>query len=181
MIVFDPIMRPRLKHRGEEVKAVRNKYQRPSLRDIGNKWKITYWDYTSGEAKHKSKVWAKSKVPSQRQAQRLADRFMDEVNEANNAPRLESPHEDATESHNPSVEPAPGGRCTLSDLKKKCMELSWPLLKKSTRVNYEFFFTSYLLPAFGDRDIAEVSTMELQGYFNSLLGKLSPYSSESYR
>ena len=55
MIVFDATMRPRLKHRGK-VKAVRDKHQRPKVRDAGKKWKVTYWDYSSGEAKHRSKV-----------------------------------------------------------------------------------------------------------------------------
>ncbi|WP_109488934.1 tyrosine-type recombinase/integrase [Occallatibacter savannae] len=56
------------------------------------------------------------------------------------------------------------------------MELSWPLLKKSTQGNYEFFFSSYLLPRFGDCRIQDLSTMELQVFFNSLIGKISPYT-----
>lgn len=56
------------------------------------------------------------------------------------------------------------------------MELSWPLLKKSTRTNYGFFFLSYLIPQFGDRKIVDLSMMEFQAFINSLLGKLSPYT-----
>lgn len=173
MMAFDPIMRPRLRHRGEEFKAVREKHQRPKVRDERTKWKLTYRDYSSGQPRRKSKVWMKSKVQTQREAQRLADKFMEEVNEANNAV--------GTEFHGKSsmgTTPAELNHetCTLSDLEKRGMELSWPLLKKSTRINYEFFFKSYLNRAFGDRRIADVTTMELQVFFNSVLGKLSPYT-----
>ena len=111
MIVFDPTMRPRLKHRGK-VKAVRDKHQRPKVRDVGRKWKVTYWDYSSGEPKHRSKVWAKSLVHSQREAQRLADAFIDEVNAKNNDPRLYSSDEQ-----------------TLAGLVQKLKDLTWPHLR----------------------------------------------------
>lgn len=177
MIVFDPIMRPRLKHRGEEVKAVREKHQRPKVRDVGNKWKLSYRDYSSGSPQRRSKVWAKSVVQSQRQAQRLADTFMEEVNQRNNSLPDGQPTPAATPPVNPvPVEKVQGTEITLSQLKDRCMELSWPLLKKSTLANYEFFFSSYLIPQFGDRQINGLSVMELQGFFNSLLGKLSPYT-----
>lgn len=68
--------RPRLKHRGK-ANAVRDKHQRPKVRDVGSKWKVTYRDYSSGEAKHRSKVWSKSVARTQREAQRLADAFID--------------------------------------------------------------------------------------------------------
>jgi len=174
VIVFDPIMGARLKHRGEEVKAVREKHQRPKVRDEGNKWKLDYRDYSSGVPKRRSKVWPKSKVRSQREAQRLADIFIEEVNDKNNAQ-----HTALTAPDMPAVNGTEAGNAetpTLSRLKDKCVQLSWPLLKKSTQANYEFFFSSYLIPQFGDRKIDELSTMELQAYFNSLLGKISPYT-----
>ena len=62
-----------------------------------------YWDYSSGEPKHRSKVWAKSVVRTQREAQRLADDFMKEVNSKNNDPRLHSPDDN-----------------TVAGLEKKC-------------------------------------------------------------
>ena len=158
MIAFDATMRPRLWHRGQEKKtAVRDKYQRPKVRDVGSKWKITYWDYSSGEAKHRSKVWAKSVVRTQREAQRLADAFIEEVNVKNNDPRLYSSDER-----------------TLAGLKKKCQELTWPHLKKPTRMSYEYFFDKYLVPQLGANRLDELSTMDLQAYFNSFVGKLSP-------
>ncbi len=107
MIVFNPTMRPRLKHRGK-VKAVRNKHQRPKVRDAGSKWKVTYWDYSSGEAKHRSKVWAKSLAHSQRAAQRLTDAFIEEVNAKNNDPRL-----------------YPSDERTLTGLVQKCKDLTY--------------------------------------------------------
>ena len=145
-------------HRGK-AKAMREKYQRPKVRDVGGKWKLTYRDYSSGTAKHRSKVWAKSVARSQRDAQRLADKFIDEVNAKNNDPRLYSPDER-----------------TLAGLHKKCKVLTWPLLKKPTRANYEYFLDQYLLPRFGERCIDELETDELQAFFNSFIGALSPYT-----
>src|SRR3954469_71773 len=65
---------------------------------------------------------------------------------------------------------------TTTSTPLRSRRLSWPLLKKSTRINYGFFFKSYLIPAFGHRKISAVTTMELQVFFNSLLEKLSPYT-----
>jgi hypothetical protein len=138
---FTATMRPRLKHRGK-VKAVRDKHQRPTLRDVGSKWKVTYWDYSSGEPKHRSKVWAKSVASTQREAQRLADDFIKEVNSRNNDPHLQSSDDN-----------------TVAGLEKRCRELTWPLLKEPTRLNYNYFFGKYLIPAFGSTRMAELSTM----------------------
>lgn len=135
----------------------REKYQRPKVRDAGKKWKLTYWDYSTGEPKHRSKVWAKSIARTQREAQRLADAFIEEVNVANNDPRLYSSDEN-----------------TLAGLQKKCSELTWPHLKKSTLMNYEYFFNKYLIPRLGEQHIDELNTVELQAYFNSFIGKLAP-------
>ena len=154
---------------------MRAKHQRPKVRDVGNKWKLTYRDYISGEAQHRSKVWAKSKVRSQREAQRLADTFMEEVNGRNNQ-QLGSADVPASNDGNTACIAEQESKTTLAQLKDRCMELSWPLLKKSTRDNYEFFFSSYLGPAFGNRKIDELNTMEFQAFFNSLLEKLSPYT-----
>lgn len=145
-------------HRGK-AKAMREKYQRPKVRDVGRKWKLTYWDYSSGTKRHRSKVWAKSVVRTQRDAQRLADKFIDEVNAKNNDPRLYSADER-----------------TLAGLCRKCKELTWPLLKKPTCANYEYFFDQYLIPRFGDWLIDELETDELQAFFNSFIGAISPYT-----
>lgn len=158
MITFDATSYPRLKHRGK-AKAVRDKHQRPKVRDAGSKWKVTYWDYSSGEPKHRSKVWAKSIVRTQREAQRLADDFIDGVNSKNNDPRLYSADEN-----------------TVAGLEKKCRELTWPHLKKSTRNNYEYFFSKCLIPKLGNKRMDELTTMELQAFFNSYIGTLSPYT-----
>ncbi len=63
----------------------------------------------------RSKVWAKSGVRTQREAQRLADAFMEEVNVRNNDPALYSSNEN-----------------TVASLYDKCLELTWPHLKKPT-------------------------------------------------
>lgn len=136
---------------------MRDKHQRPKVRDAGSKWKITYWDYSSGEPKHRSKVWGKGLVHTQREAQRLADDFIDEVNVRNNDPRLYSSEERS-----------------LAGLQKKLQDLTWPHLKKPTRMNYEYFFDKYLVPQLGTSRIDELSTMALQAFFNSFIGKLSP-------
>ena len=44
------------------------------------KWKMVYLDYSSKPRRKRSKVWAKSTAPSKRDAQRLADQFMERVN-----------------------------------------------------------------------------------------------------
>ncbi len=148
----------RMRHHGK-VKVVREKYQRPKVQDLGKKWKIVYWDYSSGKPVKRSKVWAKSGVRTQREAQHSADTFMEEVNARNNDPRLYSPDEN-----------------TLAGLEKKCKELTWPHLKKPTRLNYEYFFGKYLTPQLGSKRLDELETMELQAFFNSLIGSLSPYT-----
>jgi hypothetical protein len=37
----------------------------------------------------------------------------------------------------------------LAGLEKKCRELTWPHLKKSSRLNYDYFFGKYLVPQLG--------------------------------
>ena len=71
---------------------------------------------------------------TQREAQRLADDFIDEVNAKNNAPRVYSSDVN-----------------TVAGLEKKLKELTWPHLKKPTRMNYEYFFSKYLIPALGSK------------------------------
>src|SRR5690242_7869471 len=79
MITFCATRRPRLVHHGK-ARVVRDRYQRPEVFDVGSKWKIVYWDYTTTPRSKRSKVWAKSKVRLQKEAQRLADQFMEDVN-----------------------------------------------------------------------------------------------------
>jgi hypothetical protein len=67
---------------------VRDRYQRAQVRDLGSTWKLFYWDYTHTPRQRRTKSWAKSKVPHRREAQRLADQFMEKVNERNNQPHL---------------------------------------------------------------------------------------------
>jgi hypothetical protein len=47
MITLDVTSRPRLKHHGK-AKVVRERYQRPKIQDLGKKWKVVYWDYSTG-------------------------------------------------------------------------------------------------------------------------------------
>jgi hypothetical protein len=95
---------------------VRDRYQRAQVRDLGSKWKLFYWDYTRTPRQRLTKSWAKSQVPSQREAQRHADQFMEQVNARNNQPHLFS-----------------SGEETLQTVYDKCREQTWLHLKNSTR------------------------------------------------
>lgn len=138
---------------------MRERYQRPEVQDLGTKWKLFYWDYTVPPRRRRTKSWAKSIVPGEREAQRLADQFMECVNERNNEPHLFASDEE-----------------TVQAVYKKCRELTWPQLKNSTRKQYEENFKTYLLPEFGDSKVRKLKTMELQAYFNKLHPRLSPKS-----
>jgi hypothetical protein len=155
---FDAKTRPRLKRHGRRT-VVRERYQRPEVQDLGTKWKLFFWDYTLPPRQRRTKSWAKSNVPSQREAQRLADQHMERVNERNNEPHLFVSEEE-----------------TLQAVYDKCLELTWPHLKNSTRKQYVENFKTYLLPEFGDSKVRKLTTMELQAYFNKLTPGLSPKS-----
>lgn len=133
--------------------------QRPEVKDLGTKWKMVYWDYSSKPRRKRSKVWAKSSVPSKRDAQRLADQFMEKVNARNNEPGL-YPSDDET----------------LASLIAKCREKTWPHLKNSTRRHYEFLTDKYLLPTWGTMMLRKMNIIELQDFFNAFYPHLSPKS-----
>jgi integrase len=133
------------------------RYQRPEVYDLGTKWKIYFWDYTVSPRIKRTRSWAKSTMPGQREAQREADQFMEKVNERNNEPHLFA-----------------GDDETVRAVYIKCRELTWPHLKNSTRKQYEENFTRHLLPVFGSSKLRKLSTVELQAYCNSLSPKLSP-------
>ena len=138
---------------------MRERYQRPEVQNLGTKWKLFYWDYTATPRQRRTKSWAKSIVPSEREAQRLADQHMERANERNNQPHLFVSDEE-----------------TVRAVYNKCRELTWPHLKNSTRKQYEENFKTYLLPEFGNSKVRKLKTMELQGYFNKLHPGLSPKS-----
>ena len=158
MMTFDATSRPRLKRHGRRT-VVRDRYQRAQVRDLGSKWKLLYWDYTQTPRQRRTKTWAKSKVPNRREAQRLADQFMEKVNERNNQPHLFASKEE-----------------TLQTMYQKCREQTWSHLKNSTRKQYVENFEAYLLPKFGSRLVRKLTTVDLQTYFNSLSPDLSPKS-----
>ncbi len=41
----------------------REKYQRPKVKDLGTKWRMVYWDYSSKPRRKRSKVWGKQSAP----------------------------------------------------------------------------------------------------------------------
>lgn len=146
----------RLKHHGKE-NVVRERHQRPRVKDLGNKWKIFYWEYSSGKRCAHTKSWAKSKFPTWAEAQREADQFIEGVNERNNQPQ-----------------PFPFGEGTLAALVEMCRERIWPLLKNSTRISYDFFLDTHILPKWGSVKLTKMRTIELQDFFNSFSPRLAP-------
>jgi len=138
---------------------VQERYQRAQVQDLGSKWKLFYWDYNRTPRQRRTKSWAKSQVPGQREAQKLGDQFMERVNERNNQPHLFASDEE-----------------TVQAIYEKCRELTWPKLKNSTRKQYEENFKSYLLPEFGSCKLRKLRTIDLQAYFNTLSPDLSPKS-----
>jgi integrase len=139
--------------------VVQERYQRAQVQDLGSKWKLFYWDYNRTPRQRRTKSWAKSRVPGQREAQKLGDQFMERVNERNNQPHLFASDEE-----------------TVQIIYEKCRELTWPKLKNSTRKQYEENFKSYLLPEFGSCKLRKLRTIDLQAYFNTLSPDLSPKS-----
>lgn len=65
-------------------------------------------------------------------------------------------------------------RDTVRTLYESCRGLTWTHLKNSTQGQYEFLFTSYLLPRWGDTKLKDLKAMELQEFFNSFHPRLSP-------
>jgi integrase len=127
------------------------------VKDLGNKWKIFYWDYSSGKRCPHSKSWAKSKFPTWAEAQREADQFIEGVNDRNNQPQQ-----------------FPFGEGTLAALVAMCRERIWPLLKNSTRLSYDFFLETYILPEMGSMKLTKMRTIGLQDFFNSFSPRLAP-------
>ena len=55
-----------------------------------------------------------------------------------------------------------------------CREKMWPLLKNSTRISYDFYLDTYLLPKWGSMKLTKMRTIELQDFFNSFSPRLAP-------
>jgi hypothetical protein len=121
----------RLKRHGRR-NVVRERYQRPRVRDLGTKWKIFYWDYSSGKRRGRTKSWSKNSVTSRAEAQRLSDQFVEQINDRNNEPLAVSLKGD-----------------TLEALVATCREKMWPLLKNPTRISYDFYLDTHILPRWG--------------------------------
>lgn len=156
MILVGATHESRLKHHGRRI-VVRERHQRPRVSDLGTKWKVFYWDYSSGKRRGRTKSWAKNLVPTRTEAQRLADQFMETANGRNNEPQL-----------------FPSGEQTMAGLVATCREKMWPLLKNSSRISYDFYLNTYLLPKWGSMKLTRMRTIELQDFFNSFSPRLAP-------
>jgi integrase len=137
--------------------VVRERYQRPRIRDLGTKWKVFYWDYSAGKRRGRTRSWSKNAVSSRMEAQRLADQFMEQINDRNNEPLAASLKEG-----------------TLGALVATCREKMWPLLKNSTRISYDFYLDTHILPKWGTMRVLKIRTLELQDFFNSYSPRLAP-------
>ncbi|MGA9667758.1 MAG: tyrosine-type recombinase/integrase [Terracidiphilus sp.] len=135
---------------------MRERYQRPRIRDLGTKWKIFYWDYSAGKRRGRTKSWSKNSAPTRAETQRLADQFMEEVNDRNNQPLTLALKGD-----------------TLEALIAICREKMWPLLKNSTRISYDFYLDTHILPRWGTIRVVKMRTLELQDFFNSFSPRLA--------
>ena len=130
---------------------MRQRHQHPAIMDYGDKWRLAYWDYEFCPRRKRGKVWSKRLIPSQRQAQRLADEFMVGVNERNSKANVQRAHGDR-----------------FLDLVALYRRQIYPHLKNSTRSNYDFFLDSYLLPTFSTRKLVRVKRIEVQEFVNGL-------------
>jgi hypothetical protein len=143
---------------------VRERHQRPRVKDLGSRWKIFYWDYSSGKRCAHTKSWAKNKFPTWAEAQREADQFIEGINERNNQPQ-----------------PFPFGEGTLAALVEMCREKIWPLLKNSTRISYDFYLDTHILPKWGSVKLMKMRTIELQDFFNSFSPRWAPKLRRGYQ
>jgi integrase len=82
---------------------------------------------------------------------------MEAVNGRNNEPQL-----------------FPSGEKTMAGLVATCREKMWPLLKNSTRISYDFYLDTHLLPKWGSMLLTKMRTIELQDFFNSFSPRLAP-------
>jgi integrase len=115
-----------------------------------------YWDYSSGKRRGRTKSWSKGLVPTRTEAQRLADQFMETANGRNNEPQL-----------------FPFGEQTMAGLVTTCREKIWPMLKNSTRISYDYYLDTYLLPKWGSMKLTKLRAIELQDFFNSFSPRLA--------
>ena len=49
----------------------------------------------------------------------------------------------------------------------------WPLLKNSTRMSYDYYLDTYILPRWGSTRLTKLRTIELQDFFNSFSPRLA--------
>lgn len=137
-------------------KFVKERYQNVSVKSFGDKWRIDYWDYTTTPRTKRGKKWSKKFVPAKREAQKLADEFMEQVNERNNSPQLCSNEGD-----------------TFASLAKMYRDKIFQHLKNSTRMNYDFYLDKYLIPGFGGTKLNRIRRVAVQDFINAQT-KLAP-------
>jgi site-specific recombinase XerC len=54
-----------------------------------------------------------------------------------------------------------------------CRERIWPPLKNSTRISYDYFLDTHILPQWGSVKLTKMRTIELQDFFNSFSPRLA--------
>jgi len=80
-----------------------------------------------------------------------------------------------------AASPKPKTEMTLSDLFSRWQKVASASLKKTTYEHYVNALTSYVVPVFGDRDVASIERYELESFFSTQAAKYSRSTIRSMR
>ena len=138
----------------------RRRFQNPKPFRRGAWWYLQYWrDDLSGGSPKRKKVWAKLAASSmrEREIQKIAAELLRPLNQG-----LES------------IGSATNFRMYVDGT---YIPVVMPLMAKSTQDRYHGVIANYLLPAFGDLCLRDLTTLSIQRYVSNLAA--SPLSHES--
>jgi integrase len=148
--------------------ARRKTYQKGNPKWHYGHWTVRYWelDHLTGEWKQKRvKLDGCDDKNNKKAAREAADAFMAQVNERNNNPQLQ----DRGLTFAAFIK----GRYASFQANRE--------LQPSTLAGYESMLKMYILPAFGDKLIIEITPADLTDFFDGLRGKVSgKYAANMY-
>jgi len=137
---------------GWQKQMARRRYQKGSIRKRGTRnpvWELQWWvdflntDGTIGR-KRESLILGNASEMTKRQAHKAADEHLRPLNLGKLTPLSTLKFQEFVETHFvPNV---------------------FPVLKNSTRRNYRVTLNNHLLPAFGDRRLCDITTLEIQRF-----------------
>ena len=145
---------------GDFERMARRRFQNPKPFRRGAWWYLQYWrDDLSGGSPKRKKVWAKLAASSmrEREIQKIAAELLRPLNQG-----LES------------IGSATNFRMYVDGT---YIPVVMPLMAKSTQDRYHGVIANYLLPAFGDLCLRDLTTLSIQRYVSNLAA--SPLSHES--